>query len=263
MKNAIGVIGFGNMGSAIVRRIAGSGIISVYETDKGKQKIVTSISGVKCASDNKKLAETVDVLILAVKPRDITAVLDEIKVKLTRRTLLISIAAGVTTEFIEKRLGKKIAVIRVMPNMPALAGAGISALCRGRFASKREMVAAKRLFRSIGEVVEVKEDLMDAVTAISGSGPAYFFYLVEVLIKTAIGLGIKKEVAEKLAVETAFGSAKLLKETKETPQILRAKVTSKGGTTEAAFKEFLKGDLEGVLKKGIRKAFKRARKLCS
>ncbi|MCX5716681.1 MAG: pyrroline-5-carboxylate reductase, partial [Candidatus Omnitrophica bacterium] len=234
MKRKIGISGCGNMGSAIVHKIVGLGIISVFDTNKGKLKTVTSIDkkSIKSASDNKKLARSVDVLILAVKPKDITVVLDDIRDELPPRTLLISIAAGVTTKFIEKQLGKKIAIIRVMPNMPALIGAGISAICKGTFAVKKDIAEAKALFLKLGQVVEVKEDLMDAVTAISGSGPAYFFYLTEVLTTAGIGLGLDKETAHKLAVETAFGSAKLLKETGEKAGALRARVTSKGGTTE-------------------------------
>lgn len=258
-KLKIGIIGFGNMGSAIACGMAGSNSVFVYETNKGRAETASSLSRIKVVTDNKELAKSVDILILAVKPKDIAAVLRDIKNELSRRTLVISIAAGITTKFIETRLRRGVPVIRVMPNMPALAGAGISAFCRGRFASKKELAAAKELFKNIGEVVTVRESSMNAVTAVSGSGPAYFFYLVEVLAKAGVELGLDKKTAKKLAVETAFGSGIILKETGEAAEALRAKVTSKGGTTEAAFKEFFRNNLEGVLKKGIRKAFERAK----
>jgi pyrroline-5-carboxylate reductase len=224
-------------------------------------KKVASISKAKAMPDVKKLARAADIIILAVKPKDVAAVLGDIKDELDSHNLLISVAAGVTTRRIEKNIGRNKAVVRVMPNMPAVIGAGISAICKGTYATKKDLTITRGLFQSLGEVVEAKENLIDAVTAISGSGPAYFFYMVELLTKTAVELGLKRDIADKLAIETAFGSAKILKETKEAPEILRQKVTSKGGTTEAAFKEFAKGGLEKILKKGIKRACERSKEL--
>jgi len=270
MKNLkVGIIGCGNMGTAIIRAVfsAGGGSafgggsrfsVFAYDVDRKKTKGILKKYKIRVASNSTDLVKRCDIIILAVKPKDIERVLRGVKGNLNVSKILISIAAGISTEFIEGKIGRKISVIRVMPNMPALIQSGISAICKGRFATNRDLAVAQGLFKNIGEVIVVKENLMDAITVISGSGPAYFFYLVEVLVKAALELGIEKRIAKKLVVETALGSAKVLKLTDETPWGLRAKVTSKGGTTEAAFKEFFKSDLEGILKKGIRKAFCRA-----
>lgn len=258
----IGIIGCGNMGTAIIKAVYSLQFtVYGYDADKKKLRDIAKKYKVKTASKNTELVKKCNVIILAVKPQNIREVLREIKNTLDSSKLLISVAAGISTKRIEREIGKKIAVIRVMPNMPTLIQAGVSAICKGRFAAKKDLGAAKKIFAKIGDIVEVKENLMDAVTAISGSGPAYFFYLIEVLIKSGIELGLNKEIARRLAVETALGSAKILKEIKESPENLRAKVTSKGGTTEAAFNEFFKHDLEVILKRGIRKAFDKARRL--
>jgi len=260
MKNLkVGIIGCGNMGAAIIKAVLNSqSSVFAYDVDKKKTKGVSKKYKIQIAASSVDLVKRCNIIILAVKPKDIEKVLRTIKDNLGASKVLISIAAGISTEFIEKKIGRKISVIRVMPNMPALIQSGISAVCKGRFATRRDLNIAQGLFKNVGEVIVVKEKLMNAVTAISGSGPAYFFYLVEVLMRSALELGIEKKTAEKLAVETALGSARVLKLTGETPWNLRSKVTSKGGTTEAAFKEFFKSDLEGILKKGIRKAFRRA-----
>lgn len=289
MKSSkIGIIGCGNMGAAIVKAVAGQQspvtsqksigrqttgrqadwrpadrrTVTSYDVDEKKHRDIAKRHNTKKASSAAELVRDCDIIILAVKPQDIEGLMGEISPELAGSKVLISIAAGVSTSYLERAAAKKVAVIRVMPNMPALVGGGISAICKGRSATYSAMAQTKAIFNKVGEVVEVKEDLMDAVTAISGSGPAYFFYLVEVLIKAGVDLGLKRAVAAKLAVETILGSARILKETGEDPALLRARVTSKGGTTEAAFNEFFAGDIQVVLEKGIRKAFERSRHLC-
>jgi len=258
----IGIIGCGNMGMAVAKAVPRPRSMAYcYDTDKEKAKELSKKYKIKTAAGNVEVAKRCKVIILAVKPQNMEAVLKEIRGSLDSSKLLVSIAAGIKTAAIEKGLQGKVAVLRVMPNMPALIGAGIFAICKGRFACRKDLLSVKRLFSCIGEVVEVKEGLMDAVTAISGSGPAYFFYLVEVLIRAAKGLGLKGQIAERLVIGTALGSARVLKETGQAPELLRAKVSSKGGTTEAAFKEFYKHDLEAVLRKGIKRAAKRAKEL--
>lgn len=259
-KLKIGIIGCGNMGEAIIKAVASRRTsVASYDVDKKKLKSVSKKYKSKATSSSADLVKGCDIIILAVKPQNIDTVLKEIRNDITPYKLLISIAAGVKTSSIERKITKRVGVVRAMPNMPAIIQAGVSAVARGRFATDKDLVVAEELFKNMGEVVEVEEDFMDAVTAISGSGPAYFFYLAEVLIKMGRALGLKDEVARKLAIETALGSAKVLKETKLNPEVLRAKVTSRGGTTEAAFKEFVKGGLEEILKKGIMKAFERAK----
>lgn len=255
------------MGEAIIKAVHGPCLagrqarstIHSYDVDKKKLALMAKKYKVKQAFSPVELVKKCNIIVLAVKPQHIDEVLDGIKYCLGPSKVLISVAAGVSTARIEEKIGGRVAVIRAMPNMPALVGAGVTAICKGRFAGNRAQAAANKIFSCVGEVVDVKEGLMNAVTAISGSGPAYFFHLIEVMMKMGCELGLKEAVARKLAVETALGSAKILKETKEHPESLRAKVTSKGGTTEAAFEEFYKHDLEIILKKGIRKAYERAR----
>ncbi|MDD5449595.1 MAG: pyrroline-5-carboxylate reductase [Candidatus Omnitrophica bacterium] len=258
MKKRVGIIGCGNMGTAILKAVAKSPghQVTSYDIDKKRLKDTAKKYKIKAAKDIPDLVKKCDIIVLAVKPKDIEEVLSGARYDINTSKILISVAAGVTTASIESVVQKKIAIVRAMPNMPALIQAGISAVCRGRFASDKDLSAAKELFKNIGEVVEVEEDAMNAVTAISGSGPAYFFFLVEILIKMGRELGLKDGVAAKLAVETILGSARLLKETGESPEALRSRVTSKGGTTEAAFKIFLKNGLEEIIKNGIREGAK-------
>lgn len=260
MGKMIGIIGCGNMGTAIAKAISRAGFnVLGYDVDRKKSSFLAKKYRIRSISSSAELAKKSDAIVMAVKPQHMNEALDAIRDHVSSGKLLITIAAGFSTARIEKKIGKKVAVIRAMPNMPALVGSGITAVCKGRFAKDKDLGFANKIFSCIGEVVYIKEGLMAAVTAISGSGPAYFFHLVEILMKMGCELGLTESTAKKLAIETALGSARILKETQEHPQSLRAKVTSRGGTTEAAFNEFYKHDLEIILKKGIRKAFERAK----
>ncbi len=258
----IGIIGCGNMGEALISHLskAVKNRLVVNDIDTTKTKNMAAKYKVSVA-DNKSLAEISDVLILAVKPKDFDSLLSEIAVNLAGNKILISIAAGITTKYIEKAVGKKIAVVRVMPNMPAIIGEAISSVSAGKWAKRKDILCAKEIFSAIGDVVEIDEKMVDSVTAISGSGPAYFFYLIESLIETAVDLGLEEKIAKKLAVKTALGSAKLLHILKEHPSILRAKVTSKGGTTEAAFKIFESREFKNIVKEAVRQAHNRSKEL--
>lgn len=265
-KTKIGLIGCGNMGEAIVSRLVGSKqavrrSIMLTDIDKAKARKMCSRHGVRIAAVIAQVVDFADVIIIAVKPKDFDAVLQIMCPYLPSGKTVISIAAGITTGYIEKRLGEKTAVIRVMPNMPATIGEAVSSISAGKFATKRHMGIAKSIFSSIGDVVEVKERLVDAVTAVSGSGPAYFFYFVECLMEIARELGLADRVARHLAFKTALGSAKLLASCGEEPATLRARVTSKGGTTEAAFKILEEADFKGIVKRAVRRAHKRSREL--
>lgn len=231
------------MGEALLSRLSRvvekSTKLIVSEADATRHDRIRAAYRIILAPDNHYLVKCADAVILAVKPKDIDGLLSrDICCDLGPGKLLISIAAGVTTRHIEDIVGKEVPVIRVMPNMPAVIGEGISGICAGRSATASDMRLAGEIFSTIGAVVEVKEELMDAVTAVSGSGPAYFFYLMEQLIASAVALGIDGAVARKLVVKTALGSAKLVDETGADPADLREKVTSKGGTTEAAIRVF-------------------------
>jgi pyrroline-5-carboxylate reductase len=264
-KIQLGIIGCGNMGEAILRRLLEVGTwrfsVVVSEQDPEKRKRVEAGYRVRVIRDNFSLAKACTVIVLAVKPHDIDGVLREISGPHLSSRLIISIAAGVSTQRIEGLLKAKAPVVRVMPNMPALVGEGISAMCGGSFAKAPHLKIAKAVFSCIGNVVEIDEAFMDAVTAVSGSGPAYFFYLVQCIIEAAQELGLSERDASVLAVKTALGSAHVLDKLGESPESLRHKVTSKGGTTEAAFKVFESKGLKDIVKEGVRAARDRAREL--
>ncbi len=267
-RSEIGVIGCGNMGSALIRGMVESehfpsrGIIA-WDPDTGKLNRLVQKYEIQAASSDADAANA-RIVLLAVKPQQMGQVIAEIKPKLTRSSLLISIAAGIPTVWIEKRVAVGVPVVRVMPNTPASVRKGVSAITRGRAATSNHIRKAEKVFSAVGdEVVQIKESQMDAVTAISGSGPAYFFYLMEAMIHEARQMHIDEAVARRLVLETAAGAAKLAKESEEDPSVLRKRVTSKGGTTEAAIKQFDKAGLNRIIYAGIRAAARRAKELSS
>lgn len=220
-----------------------------------KYKIIVEI-------DNNALVKFADIVILAVKPQAIGEILkNEICCGMSKNKLLISLAAGVTTEYIESVVGKDIPVVRAMPNMAARIGEAVTSISPGKAANAEDMRQAFEVFSAIGDVVEVDEKLVDAVTAVSGSGPAYFFYLAESLVEAAQKLGLDKEQAEKLVFKTALGSAKLLEALGEGPEALRKKVTSKGGTTEAAFTIFETKKFKDTVIDAVKAAYDRSKEI--
>ena len=258
----IGIIGCGNMGEAIFSRLARtmekSTSLMVSEADSARRLSIQEKHRIIVEIDNNRLVKFADVIILAVKPHDLENVLSqEVCCGVSADKLVISIAAGVTTRHIEKAIGSDVPVIRAMPNMPAVIGEAISSLSAGRSANAGHMDMARSIFSLIGEVVVVDENLVDAVTAISGSGPAYFFYLIEALAQAAEKLGLGRDTAERLAVKTAIGSAKMLEAAKEKPSVLRARVTSKGGTTEAALRVFEAGGFKALVCEAAEAAFRK------
>ncbi|MDP3804352.1 MAG: pyrroline-5-carboxylate reductase [Candidatus Omnitrophota bacterium] len=266
INKKIGIIGCGNMGEAILSRLSNilekSTSIMVSEYDTARRDYIQNKYKIIVEIDNNAVVKYSDVIILAVKPKDFDKILKtEVCCGVSKSKILISIAAGITTKHIEGIVGKDIPVIRVMPNMPAVIGEAISSISRGTSAGDKEMDVAKEIFSVIGEVVEVDEKLVDAVTAVSGSGPAYFFYLIEALVEASRKLGLDEETAKKLVLKTAIGSAKLLEATKEEPHLLRKKVTSKGGTTEAALKVFDDKMVKSIIRDAVKAAHKRSKEL--
>jgi len=263
----IGIIGAGNMGEAIMK-----GLLTGPYAYKPKDIIISDVSkerlwflkkeyNVKTVSYNEEAVESSDIIILAVKPQNMAPVIFETRKFINPDKLVISIAAGIKTSFIEKHLLGKVPVIRVMPNMPALVQKGISAFCAGKHIKSAHKKTVMQILSNIGSVVEVREGQMDAVCAVSGSGPAYFLFLTEKLIDAGIKNGLSETIAVKLAIETAAGAAAIMSTVKEAPGILRSRVTSKGGTTEAAFKVFEKEGLGKIFEKGVKAAIKRSREL--
>jgi len=201
----LGVIGCGNMGSALLRGIVESRLlparkILAWDANAGKLRAVARRLKIRAGRSNREVARGSSVLLLAVKPQQMEGVLKEIRPALRGRALVISIAAGIPTRWVEKRLGRGIPVVRVMPNTPALVGRGISAVALGRCATRAHGRVAGRILARVGEVVPLPERQMDAVTAVSGSGPAYFFYLMEQMIEAGVSMGLSRPVARRLAV---------------------------------------------------------------
>jgi len=262
----IGIIGGGNMGEAILAGLSKvmekSTSIMVSELDAKRREYLQDKYKIIVEIDNNRVVKYSDVVIIAVKPKDFASLLNaEVCCGVSKDKLIISIAAGITTKYIEKIVGKDVPVIRVMPNMASLIGEGMACMSKGSSASASDIEITRDIFSTIGDVIEVSEKHVDAVTAISGSGPAYFFYLIESLIDGAVTLGLKRSEARKLVVQTALGSAKLVNELDEHPKDLRARITSKGGTTEAAFKVFESRKFKDIVRHAVKAACKRSKEI--
>lgn len=257
-KLKIGIIGGGNMGEALIKGLLPNYSVHVCETNPSRVKyLIEKYRGIVLGDLN--VIDTSPVVVLAVKPQDMELILKQISN--SKNKLFISIAAGLTTKFFEKHLGGKAKVIRTMPNMPALINEGITGICGGRYATSADLKTAERILSAIGQIVIVKEAMIDALTAVSGSGPAYVFLFVEQWMAAAQKLGFKEAEAKQLVYKTLLGSAHLLEKSQFDAATLRAKVTSKGGTTQAAMDTFFKGKFDQLMKAALFAAEKRAREL--
>ena len=236
----VAILGVGVMGETLLSGLIRGGrpvdelLVGEKRAERAAQ--LTEKYGVRVVSNVEAVAQA-GTVALVVKPQDMADVLEEISSSLTPGTLLVSLAAGITTEFIESRVPDGIAVVRVMPNTPALVDEGMAAISPGTHCDDDHLEIAESLLRTTGRVVRVPEKQQDAVTAISGSGPAYLFFVVEAMIEAGVHLGLPRSTATELVVQTVVGSAKLLRETGEHPTVLREQVTSPGGTTAAAIRE--------------------------
>ncbi len=261
----IGVIGAGNMGQALVRGLVEKSVypqnISIFDVDKKKLDAVKKEAHVKIAKSNRQCVSLSDVVILAVKPQMMQQVVEEIASGLDKDALVISIAAGVPIAKIESYFKKPVSLIRVMPNMPALVGSGMSAFSLGKHATQKHRKIAEGILGAFGEIAQVPEKWLDLVTAVSGSGPAYFFLLTEKLIEAAYEMGMKVDVAKKIVYQTAFGSGKVLMQSQEDPEVLIDRVASKGGTTEAALKVFQKQGFGKIVQDAVKAAYKRSKEI--
>ncbi len=253
----IGFIGAGNMGGAIIGGIIKNGISNdILVSDKNKEGLETLCKkfGIKAAVDNIDAAKNSDILFLAVKPNVLDSVVSEIKDAVSENTLIISIVAGKSIEYIEKAFSKKIKLIRVMPNTPALVGEGMSALCKNHNVSGQDMENALEIFNGLGRAEEVTENIMDAVTAVSGSSPAYIFMMIEAMADGSVAGGMPRSQAYTFAAQAVLGSDKMVLETGKHPGELKDMVCSPGGTTIEAVKV--------LEEKGLRCAVIDAMKAC-
>ena len=264
----LGIIGAGNMAEAVARGVTGAGLfgpsqIIAADVSAARRELFSNQLNVRAVESNADAARDAKTLLLSVKPQQMEAALAALGGALRPDALVISIAAGTTTAFIERHLGgaAKWRVVRAMPNTPMLVGEGMTALAAGAHATPDDLRHARRIFESAGAVIDVGEDLIDAVTAVSGSGPAYFFYLAEHMIEAAQRMGLSPDHARLLVSRTALGAAKMLAESPDAPHELRRKVTSPGGTTEAAIRHMESRQLPDVVREAIFNAERRGREL--
>jgi len=266
MKDKIGFIGAGNMGEALIKGILKAELLSpqnVYASDirETRLKQLQKTYGIITFKDNKKLTSKAKIIVLAVKPQDMEKVLGEIAPEVNKKHLIISIAAGITTSYISRYLKNKVPIIRIMPNTPALIQEGASALAMGKNATHNDLKSAQRLFESVGKTVMVDESLMDAVTGLSGSGPAYVFLFIEALADAGVKMGLHRSVALLLSTQTCLGAARMVLETGDHPAKLRDMVTSPGGTTISGLHALEAGGMRTTLMDAVEAATRRSREL--
>ena len=262
---ALAILGAGKMGEALLSGLlrAGtspSGVVVTARRDD-RVKSLRSRYGVEVASNTE--AARADTVLIAVKPQDMAALLAEVDAVITPAQLVVSMAAGIPTAFIERRLADRVPVVRVMSNTPVLVDEAMSAVSAGAHATEEHLVRTEELLGHVGRTIRVPESQQDAVTALSGSGPAYFFYLVEAMIDAGILLGLPRAVAADLIVQTALGAALMLRDTGEHPVKLREAVTSPAGTTINAIRELEKHSVRAALIAAIEAARDRSQELAS
>ncbi len=263
----IGFIGGGNMARSLVGGLIAGGIdatrISVAEPDASKRDELSTRFGITTSQDNGTVASEVEVLVLAVKPQVMRQVVTGLAATLHEPApLLISIAAGVRAASMLRWLGQPLALVRAMPNTPALVRSGATALYASPEVSEEQRSRAESIMRAVGQTLWIDDEgLMDAVTALSGSGPAYFFLFMEALEQAAMELGLPPEAARLLTLETAQGAARMALSSDEGPALLRKRVTSPGGTTEAALGAFAEGGFETLVTRAVRAACERSAEL--
>lgn len=263
----LGLLGAGNMAEALVRGVLNSSAIqakNIIASDVSAERrtYFTNNMGVEATEDNAKVAQRADLIVLCVKPQQVDDVLRSIAAAVTpKKHLLASICAGVPTSRIEKNLPAGARVVRVMPNTPMLVGLGASCLSAGSSATSADLSVVEALFSSASLTMRVEEKMMDAVTGLSGSGPAYLFYLVEAMVDAGIAEGFTRDQATVLASRTVLGAAKMLEDTKLPPEELRKRVTSPNGTTQAAVERMDADGIKAKITAAVRRAAERSREL--
>ena len=265
-KLTIGFLGAGKMATALAKGFIQAGLTTpkqVIASDpiEAARKYFARETGVKVTGSNSEVVRFANVLFLAVKPGNVTELLDEMSEDFSGKHLLISIAAGVPIAKLETGLGAAARVIRVMPNTPALVGCSATAFALGTAATAADARLAEKLFSAVGIAFQLKESLLDAVTGLSGSGPAYVYLMIEALSDGGVAAGLPRDVATKLAAQTVLGSAQMVLQTGQHPGVLKDAVTSPGGTTIEGLHELEKGKVRGALINAVRAATEKSKKL--
>jgi len=262
----LGFIGGGNMAEAMIRgllkaQLLGPQDMLVSDVTVERLTYLQETFGIRTSQDNAEVAGKADIVLFAVKPQIMSPVLDGLLDVITEQKVLISIAAGISTRFIAEKFPGKVRVIRVMPNTPALVLEAASALAPGAAATPEDLELAKRIFAAVGKVVVVEEVLMDAVTGLSGSGPAYIFLIIDALSDAGVKVGLSRKVAQLLAAQTVLGAARMVLETHKHPGELKDMVTSPGGTAIAGLHTLEAGGLRTTLINAVEAATRRSMEL--
>ncbi len=259
-------IGAGNMAEALVSgilksRLGSSGSITATDISKSRVDYFQKMFQIQVGSDNAKEAKKADVIVLCVKPQNMDGVLSEIQGSLSQEQLIISVAAGYPLKRIQQYLPGNIPLVRAMPNTPAVIQEGVTALAGTPGLSPHHLQLAQTIFESVGKVVIVDESLMDAVTGLSGSGPAYVYLVIEALTDGGVRVGLPRPVAAVLAAQTVLGAARMVLETGEHPALLKDRVTSPGGTTIAGLQQLETGQIRAVFMNAVEAATRRSHEL--
>jgi pyrroline-5-carboxylate reductase len=262
----VAVLGAGKMGGILLQAFLKNNLLApeqIFATVQHAEraKALSAQFGVEITTDNLAAARQADMILLGVKPIQVPALIEEIKSALTPKKTVLSFAASVKTQTIEDAAGCELAVIRAMPNTPAMLAAGITALCAGRFVSAEQMAMAQKIFQTVGKTVVVDEKHMDAVTGLSGSGPAFLYIIIEALAEAGVNVGLPRDVATLLAAQTTLGSARMVLETGYHPALLKDAVTTPAGCTVDGILELEEGGLRVTLIKAVKRATQRAKEL--
>lgn len=262
----VAILGTGKMGGILLQAFLKNNLVAtdqifatVHHPDRALA--LSAQFGVEVTTDNLAAAQHADVILLGVKPIQVPDIIEQIKPALSADKLVLSFAASVTTRSIEDGAGYDLGVIRAMPNTPAMLAAGITALCAGRFASEEQMAIAQRIFQTVGRTVVVDEKHMDAVTGLSGSGPAFLYIIIEALAEAGVNVGLPRDIATLLAAQTTLGSARMVLETGYHPALLKDAVTTPAGCTVDGILELEEGGLRVTLIKAVKRATQRAKEL--
>lgn len=261
----IGIIGAGKMGTALISGLLRAGMVekdNLCASDVSTQRCdqVSETYGIKCFSDNKAVVSSSDIVIVAVEPGHVKTILEDIGGELACK-LLVSIVAGVSTAFLKKNLQKTIPIVRAMPNNPCMVGEGMIVLAPSPEASEKDLKAVEAIFSSVGRVMILDERFFDAVTGLSGSGPAYIYLVIEGLIEGGVRAGLPEDKALTLAAQTVLGAGKMVLETGLHPAKLREMVTTPGGTTVEGLKELERGNVKAALGMAVESAARRSKEL--
>jgi len=264
----VAVLGAGKMGGILLQAFLKQNLFAPAQiratvAHEERALALSTQWGVEVTTNNLEAAKQADLILIGVKPFQVPELIAEIKPALTAKKMVVSFAASVKTRAIEETAGIEIAVVRAMPNTPSALGAGVAALCRGRFVSDAQMELAVRMFETVGRTVVVDEKHMDAVTGLSGSGPAYVYIIIEALAEAGVKVGLPRDIATQLAAQTAFGASKMVLETGYHPALLKDAVTTPAGCTIDGILELEEGGLRVTLIKAVMRATERARQLAA